>query len=131
MSKRNKMVSITCKGDFKKAETWMQQILEVVNLSILDKYGKLGVRELKHATPRDTGKTANSWTYDIVFSEGKATIIWSNKNVVDHQNIALLIQYGHGTKSGTYVTGVDYINPALKPVFDSLAAEAWAEVMAK
>ena len=97
-------------------------------LRVLDKYGQKGVEALAAATPVDTGKTAASWSYEKVVENGTAKLIWSNSNIYRGINIAVLLQYGHATKSGTYVEGIDYINPALRPVFEKLADEAWMEV---
>ena len=88
----------------------------------------MGVNALAEATPVDTGLTASSWNYEIVESDGQTSIIWTNSNVVKGQNIALLLVYGHGTRNGGYVVGRDYINPALRPIFDDIAQKAWAEV---
>lgn len=98
-------------------------------MAILHKYGKRGVEYLKEATPKDTGKTAESWTYSIEEDNGSYKIVWSNTNVADGwANIAVLLQYGHATRNGGYVKGVDYINPAIEKVFNNLAEDAWKEV---
>ena len=94
----------------------------------LDKYGKMGVSALASATPKKTGKTASSWRYEIDKTGGKISISWLNDNVNDGVNIAVIIQYGHGTGTGAYVKGVDYINPALKNIFESIAEDIWKEV---
>lgn len=91
--------------------------------AILTKYGPLGVIALSSATPIDTGKTAHSWTYEIVKKNGSYEIIWKNTNIVNGVNIALIIQYGHGTRNGGYVQGRDYINPAMKPIFKAMLAD--------
>lgn len=98
-------------------------------MPILRKYGRIGVEALSSATPVDTGKTANSWHYRIE-EEGrhKVSIIWTNSNTNKGVNIALILQYGHGTRQGGYVKGIDYINPAMKPVFDAISNKAWEEV---
>lgn len=95
----------------------------------LEKYGELGVRALSAATPKDTGKTAESWGYEIVETDGGFSIIWTNSNKMQNTSIAVLLQYGHATGTGGYVQGVDYINPALEPIFDQLAKDAWREVI--
>ena len=97
---------------------------------ILDKYGQRGVDLLREATPKDTGKTSESWSYDIEKDDnGNWQIVWKNSNVVnDWANIAILLQYGHATKNGGYVKGIDYINPAIQRVFQDMADEAWKEV---
>lgn len=120
------------KGNFNKLEKFLTKavrIQPVINV-ILNKYGRKGVEALKEATPKDTGKTSESWTYDIVKDEkGKYEIVWSNTNVVDGwANIAILLQYGHATRNGGFVKGTDYINPAIEKVFQGMANEAWEEV---
>lgn len=97
----------------------------------LERTGQKGVDALSAATPVDTGKTASSWSYEIVRGDGTATIKWLNSDVEGGCNVAMLIQYGHGTRGGTYVEGIDYINPALQPVFDEMADEVWKEVTGK
>lgn len=94
----------------------------------LHELAKRGVEALQDATPKDTGKTAESWDYKIDATDKGITIVWTNSNVNDGANIAMLIQYGHGTGSGAYIEGVDYINPALKPIFQEIADNAWVEV---
>ena len=98
-------------------------------LSALEKYGEEGVKALMAATPRDTGATANSWSYRIVKNKDSATITWTNSNTTESGiPIAVLIQYGHATGTGGYVQGRDFINPAMRPVFDKIAEDAWMEV---
>lgn len=122
------MITIHHKGDFKKTIKFLNAITPLPIQMILNKYGKMGVSALAAATPVDTGKTADSWIYEIEASKDSYTITWSNTNVNNHVNIALILQYGHATRNGGYVTGRDYINPALQPVFDQIAEEAWREV---
>lgn len=98
---------------------------------ILDKYGRLGVEYLSSNTPKRSGKTAASWDYDIEERNGDYTIVWTNSNTNQQVNIALILQYGHGTGTGGYVRGIDYINPAMKPIFDNIADDAWKEVTSK
>lgn len=95
---------------------------------ILNQYGQEGVEALRAATPKDTGTTANSWSYAVHKGTGSITITWSNSNIVDGVPIAVILQYGHGTRNGGYVQGTDYINPAMKPIFDKIAQRAWEEV---
>lgn len=97
--------------------------------SVLKPYAEDGLRALKEATPVDTGKTAASWGYEIRENPSSVSIVWTNSNVVDGVPIALVIQYGHVTPTGGYVSGRDYINPALKPVFDKILYEVWKEVV--
>lgn len=94
----------------------------------LSKYGQIGVNALAAATPLDSGQTASSWTYEIIQGSGKYSIVWSNTNVVNGRPIAVLLQYGHATRNGGWVEGRDFINPALRPIFDKIVAEAWMEV---
>lgn len=123
------MIRIKAKGSYKKALTWFERLLDYFNKGGLDRFGERGVAALQSATPKDTGKTADSWTYDIVQGNGKVSIVWSNTNVNDGVNIAVILQYGHGTGNGGYVEGIDYINPAMRSVFSKIADEAWKEMM--
>lgn len=122
------MIRIRHKGDFSKAANYFKNLLNSVKMDKLDKYGQRGVAALSSATPRDTGLTASSWSYEIIRSSGRITISFNNSNINDGVNIAIILQYGHGTGTGGYVQGRDYINPAIQPVFDEMADEAWREV---
>lgn len=123
------MITISHKGDFTKTIRFFNRLSGGLAIrSVLDKYGHLGVNALAAATPVDTGLTASSWTYEIEMTKTSYTITWLNTNVNKHVNIALILQYGHGTRNGGYVAGRDYINPAIQPIFDQLAEEAWREV---
>lgn len=122
------MIKVVGNGDFSKANKFFEKMLEKVSAGNLDKYGKEGVAALAASTPRDSGKTAESWRYEIERTDGSTKIVWINDNVNDGVNIAIILQYGHGTGSGYYVEGVDYINPAMKPVFDKIANKVWKEV---
>lgn len=122
------MVKISSKGNFKKTNTYLQKLLGVFNISRLDKYGKRGVEALKENTPKDTGVTSESWHYSIIRKKNHSEIIWSNSNYNKNVNIALIIQYGHSNGKGAWVKGVDYINPALTPLFEEIANEVWEEV---
>ena len=123
------MIRIRHIGNFRRVTSWLEKLREALHLGILDKYGKLGVEALSAATPVDSGLTAASWSYEIQNDGGKATISFNNSNINDGVNIALILQYGHGTGTGGYVAGRDYINPAIQPVFDKLADDAWKEVL--
>ena len=123
------MIVIKQKGDFKKTEKFLNRAQQVRLSGILQYYGQRGVYALAQATPKDTGTTASSWSYDISVSSGQSKITWSNSNVNRGVNIAILLQYGHGTRNGGYVKGRDYINPALQPIFDEIANAAWKEVI--
>lgn len=123
------MISFNHKGDFKKADAFFEKLREVAHVGNLDKYGKMGVEALRAATPKDSGKTAESWSYEIVRENGRTSIQWSNSNVEKgYCNIAVILQYGHVTGTGGYVQGVDYINPAIRPIFEEIAENAWKEV---
>lgn len=122
------MITFVGKGDFSKTNKFFERIKEAVKIGDLDKYGRLGVEALANATPKDTGLTAASWTYEITRENGVASIVWSNTHTNDGVNIAVILQYGHGTRNGGYVRGRDYINPAMQPVFDAIADSAWKEV---
>lgn len=122
------MITFRHKGDFSRTVKFFDKITKVSIDNILNKYGKMGVDALAAATPVDTGKTAASWTYEIEKKNGSYSIVWLNTNVNKYVNIALILQYGHGTRNGGYVKGRDYINPAIQPIFDKIAEDAWREV---
>lgn len=117
-------------GDFRKTENFLHNIRVMNFLKNLDKYGQKGVDALSEATPVDTGETASSWYYKITQSDYSTSVIWSNSNVNKGVNIAIILQYGHGTGTGGYVEGRDYINPAMRPIFDEMAEKMWKEVQA-
>lgn len=122
------MITFSHVGDFSKTEKALLNMQKKSNDFILTKYGEAGVAALASATPVNTGLTANSWSYVISNSSGASTITFTNSNVKNGVNIAILLQYGHGTGTGGWVNGYDYINPAIKPVFDKIAEDAWKEV---
>lgn len=122
------MIKFKSKGDFSKTISYMNKASKAIDLSILDKYGKMGVAALAAATPVDSGKTSKSWRYEITRTSKSATITFLNSNIQNGVPIAIILQYGHGTRNGGYVQGQDYINPALEPVFKRLSDEAWKEV---
>lgn len=122
------MFSLTSKGDYKNLEKYLKKSLGQDYMSVLEKYGREGVQALSSATPVDSGDTASSWYYKIVRENGKISIVWCNNHVNKGCNIAVILQYGHATRQGGYVSGRDYINPALQPIFDELADAAWKEV---
>lgn len=124
-------VKIFQKGDFKKTEKFLEGALVFNIRGVLERYGRAGVTALAAATPKDTGLTASSWGYEIEVKRGEARVIWTNSNINEGMPIAILIQYGHGTGSGGYVEGRDYINPAMRSIFDQLADAAWKEVTGK
>ena len=116
------------KGNLKKTTKFLERMVKEEYLNNLDKYGREGVQALSSATPVDTGKTAASWDYRIEKTNSGTKIAWINSNVNNRVNIAIILQYGHGTNHGGYVQGRDYINPAIRPIFDKIADDAWKEV---
>ena len=122
------MIKFRHKGDFSKLTRFMERAKEAVRLGDLDKYGREGVAALASATPVDSGLTANSWYYEIVRENGKISINFNNSNVQNGIPIAVILQYGHGTGTGGWVEGRDYINPAIRPIFDKIVNEARREV---
>ena len=122
------MISFRHKGDFSKLTNFLEKAKETVHLGNLDKYGREGVAALASATPVDSGQTANSWYYEIERQNGSVSIVFNNSNVNKGVPIAIILQYGHGTGTGGWVQGRDYINPAIQPIFDEIANNAWKEV---
>ena len=122
------MIKIEQKGDFSKLTRYLERAKETVKLGDLDRYGRAGVSALSSATPVRTGLTASSWYYKIENSNGVASISFHNSNIQNGVPIAIILQYGHGTRNGGWVQGRDYINPAIQPIFDSIAEKAWREV---
>ena len=122
------MITFRQKGDFSKLTRFLERAKETVRLGDLDKYGRQGVAALSSATPIDSGLTAESWYYEIENKKGSATITFYNSNVQNGVPIAIVLQYGHGTRNGGWVQGRDYINPAIQPIFDEIVKEAWREV---
>lgn len=122
------MISFRHKGDFSKADRYLEKLRESVKLGVLDKYGRAGVAALSSATPVDTGLTANSWFYEIEHSSRSDKIVFNNSNIQNGVPIAIILQYGHGTGTGGWVQGRDYINPAIQPIFDQMTKEVWKEV---
>lgn len=122
------MITFESKGDFKNTDTFLERMLELFDIGIWDKYGKMGVEALREYTPVDTGRLRDSWSYEIEHDKGRTRITWSNSDIEGGYNVALLVQYGHGNGNGGYVQGVDYINPAMKPIFDQILNELLKEV---
>ena len=122
------MITFRQKGDFSKLIRYLERVKEVIRRGDLDKYGRAGVAALASATPIDTGLTASSWYYEIEHSNGSAVISFHNSNIQNGVPIAIILQYGHGTGTGGWVEGRDYINPAIRPIFDAIANDAWREV---
>ena len=123
------MIRFNSKGDFSKATRFFKKALVASDVSdILDKYGKRGVSALAASTPVDSGLTASSWSYKVHSSRSNATLTFYNSNINNGVPIAIILQYGHGTGTGGWVEGRDYINPAIQPIFDEIVEEAWKEV---
>lgn len=122
------MITIRHKGDFSRTVKFLKKAERAACLKILEAYGQEGVAALASATPFDTGKTANSWYYKVEITRGSATISFLNSNIQNGVSIAIILQYGHGTRNGGWVQGRDYINPAIQPIFDKIVNNAWREV---
>lgn len=122
------MIILKHRGNFSKTEKFLTSAAKAEYLSILRKYGQEGVNALASATPVDSGLTAMSWDYNIRIKGNRYTLEWTNSNVVNGVPIAIILQYGHATRTGGYVQGRDYINPAIRPVFDKIADQIWKEV---
>jgi hypothetical protein len=124
------MLTFSQSGDFSNTERFLKNVANDSFFANLDSYGKAGVQALADNTPRDSGKTAQSWGYKVIRSRTNPGIEWYNTNVNDGTSVAILIQYGHATKSGGYISGRDYINPVIRPIFDKIAADIWKKVTA-
>ena len=122
------MISFRQKGDFSKLSKYFERVKEAAKIGVLDKYGQEGVAALSSATPVDSGQTANSWYYEIKRQNGSVSIVFNNSHINKGVPIAIILQYGHGTGTGGWVQGRDYINPAIQPIFDRIAEDAWKEV---
>lgn len=122
------MFKITSKGNFDKTQKWLRKVQSKGYMQRLDQYGQQGVEALQQATPKRSGLTASSWSYEIKTEGTKIEISWKNSNVVNNVPIAVIIQYGHGTRNGGYVQGIDYINPAMRPVFEDITNKVWKEI---
>lgn len=122
------MIRFSHKGDFSKLTRFLERVKEAVKLGELDKFGREGVAALASATPVDSGLTASSWYYEIENRSGSIKITFYNSNIQNGVPIAIILQYGHGTRNGGWVQGRDYINPAIQPIFDKIANQAWKEV---
>lgn len=122
------MITFRHKGDFSKATRYLERVKEAARIGILDRYGKEGVAALASATPVDSGLTAASWSYRINRDKNSVSIEFLNSNIQDGVPIAIILQYGHGTGTGGWVQGRDYINPSIQPIFDRITNDAWREV---
>lgn len=121
-------ISVSTGGSTNKTEAWLKRLSKVRLQTILNSYGVEGVRALEAATPRDSGLAANSWSYKVTVTGKSATIVWTNNDVENGFPVAIMLQHGYATGTGGYVAGRDYINPAMKPVFDKISAAVWREV---
>ena len=122
------MIKIKHKGDYSKVTKYFERIRKAVSTRMLEKYGQRGVEALASNTPVDTVLTAKSWYYEIENKNGRARISFCNSNIQNGVQIAIILQYGHGTRNGGWVEGRDYINPAIQPIFDEIVKNAWKEV---
>ena len=122
-------ITTTKRGSIKNTMGFLKRLMSRSYLQNLERYGELGVKALEEATPKKTGATAAAWKYHIEVDKTRTRLVWTNSNTVDGVNVAILLQYGHGTRNGGYVQGTDFINPAMKPVFQGFADELWKEVM--
>ena len=122
------MIKFRQQGDSSKLTRYLEKVKEAAKIGVLNRYGREGVAALASATPVDTGKTAESWYYEIKHQNGSAMITFYNSNINEGVPIAIILQYGHGTRNGGWVQGRDYINPAIQPIFDKIANDAWEEV---
>lgn len=123
------MITFSQKGDFNNLDHFFERALHLLHLAKLDEYGKEGVEALKAATPVDSGNTRDCWYYKVSYGHGTCTISFLNSNINKGVPIAVILQHGHGTRNGGYVQGRDYINPAIQPIFDKIAENAWKEVI--
>ena len=122
------MITIESQGEWKLTRNWFDRMTKLDLALIMNQFGKEGVSALAAATPSRSGLTSKSWNYEVTRKGNNWKITWTKSNVKKGANIAVLIQYGHGTRNGGYVVGRDYINPAIRPVFDKIAQKAWKEV---
>lgn len=124
-----RLISIRNTGNFQKTDRFLSGLIGVHYMRKLRKYGEKGVAALREATPKDSGKTAEAWSYEITQDPGRTAIYWKNSHVENGVNIAVILQYGHGTRTGGFVEGIDYITPAIRPIFEEMANAVWKEVV--
>ena len=123
------ILSVTQRGNFQKTDRFLHKLIQYKYMHKLRHYGEKGVEALRDATPKDSGTTAESWSYEIVEERGRTALYFRNSHVVNGVNIAIVLQYGHGTRNGGFVEGLNYIPPAVQPIFDQMAKEVWKEVV--
>ncbi len=124
------IISFKHRGDFRHTEEFFSKALKANYRDIMQVYGEKGVQALRSATPKDGGETADAWGYLIERKDGRWRITFTNDNIQNGVNIAIILNYGHGTASGAYVAGRNYIEPAIQPIFDKIADDVWKEVIA-
>ena len=122
------MISFDVSGDFRTTEDLLRKLSKLDVLELMRSFGEEGVAALSSATPTDTGLAAGSWSYDVQVSGGVYSISWTNTDVESDFPVALMLQYGYATGTGGYVQGRDYINPAMRPIFDRIANRVWKAV---
>jgi hypothetical protein len=122
------MIVIESKGDFEKTRRWLDRLRRGEIFKALNSYGAEGVSALQAATPKDTGVTSTAWSYQVIHEKGSWSIVWSNSQTVIGKPLVIMLQYGHGTGTGGYVKGRDFINPAMRPIFDRIANDVWKAV---
>ena len=122
------MFKLVSKGDWKRTSKFLNKMQNFFKSQSFDKYGRIGVIALESATPKDSGATANAWSYEVERKSGQVSIIWKNSNEPNGFPVAVMLQFGHGTGTGGYVRGIDYINPAMRPIFEEIAEDLWREV---
>jgi hypothetical protein len=123
------LITFKYKGNFNKTTDFLKKNNKKDYVAVFEKYAREGVRVLASATPKDSGETSNSWDFEIVTRKTSTRIYWKNKNIVDGVPVVILLQYGHGTRSGAFVEGRDFINPVMRPIFDKIADSLWKEVI--
>ena len=122
-------ISISNSGSFNKTDKFLKKMSENSIYSVLQKYGEIGVAELAAATPVDSGRTSSAWNYRVIIERSNARVQWYNSNENQGFSVAIGLQYGHGTGTGGYVIGRDYINPTMRPIFDKIADQVWNEIV--
>jgi len=122
------LIKFRHKGSFHNTELFLDRTKKINYRLILEKYAREGIEVLRSATPKDTGATSDSWNFEILTGKSGFTITWTNSHIEDGVPVVILLQYGHGTRSGTFVEGRDFINPAMRPLFDKIAENLWKEV---
>lgn len=122
------MITFTSRGSFKNTERFLQRMSKFGIHSLVEKQAQAGVKALASATPTHTGLAADSWSYEVKTSGGSASIIWKNSDIESGFPVAIMLQYGYATGTGGYVQGRDYINPAIRPIFDKISETVWKAV---